>query len=615
MGDRRTRRWHRGAALGLLLLVGVPAMGAPPEQGAEDRLRAHLEVHARASREGRSGDAELALGLLEEENRALGARNAILPASWLLWQAEKARLEGGLDRAAASIEQALRLAPDLPAAHWARIGVAWEEDPARIARLVPMVVDLVAAWRHSFRNQVDLALEALLACGLGLALTAIVVAVLSGLRHLRNQAHDIAERLPSIFGPGEVGAAMLAGLLLPGALGFGWSATLLLMATVPVVYQSVRERLVSALLIVGVVATPVLVGALVPFSGFNGSRVDLYARVLEESQARPAVARLEASPQPSGLACRLIALDASQRGEDASARTWLKKAVEHGLADAATLNDLAVASYRTGAHDEAEQLLRRAAGVDPQLVVAHLNLSLIAGDRADFESVDRAVAAARRVDPSSADRLAEKAGLPTERRLMWAGVDRSLLWDALWTDTESSFEATRGQLVRALVGGSWVLLLPWVMVGFAFAVLSRPSGPRSVPCARCGEPAPADAPALHCSQCQSVFIFSGAIPPATRMAKERQVRRHRILQRMGPRVLACIPGVGDFVLGRVLAGTLQIMVAAVVMGWLIAGEGPATHAWHLAWVTSNGTMRHWLGGGLLVAATLYSLRSTIRRTA
>lgn len=617
MGEAGPGALRRLALLALAAWVGVPTAAARADEPPSDaRLWAHVAVRAEALREGRVDDAEVALELLEEDNRALGGRNAILPAGWLLREAERARLDGDLATAFERVRRALRLAPDLTEAHWARMGLAWEEDPARIARLVPMLVDLGRAWSRGFRNQVDLVLMGALVGMAGLAWAAAFLALSHCVRHLRYQAHDLAERLPRFVGTGEVAAVILALVLLPLAIGPGWAGSVLLGLTLSFGYQSRTERALSVLVVALILSSPWLVSAAAPLVGFNGSRVDLCAQVVEESLSDDAVRALVRMTQgPDDLRDRVLALDATRRGDVEEARVRLQSVLRMSPHDAAVANDLAVSEYVVGNRERAEALFHRAAAEGPELVEPFLNLSLIAGDRGDLEALERARSRARKLDPNAVEGLDAKAGLPTDRRLQRVGLRTGRLWRALIDEEQASFAATRSQLVDASVGrGGLLALAPWAMVGLALGQLGRRRRDRSIPCVRCGAPAKARSSTRHCTQCESVFILSGAIPPATRLAKERQVRRHRFQRRWFPRVMALVPGFGALLTGRSVQGLLQLLLGGVALAWTLTAGWGGLHAWEMAWVTTDQVVQLRLGAMMLGGCVLASVYSTARGT-
>ena len=628
-----TSRWvSRGPLAVAALLVAVVFAVAPvraqdrggvwdaastPTVIGEDRLWAHLEVRAAALRAADEQGAELALSLLEETRDRLGARDAVLPAAWLTHEGRRAMEAGDLEVALNRSERAIRLAPDYLPAHWTRLAALYEQDPLRVARLVEVGAAAVAAWAGAFRNQVNLVTIALASALLGGVLAAAVFGVALLLRHLRYQAHDAAGRLPRVVGGGEMSIAIGAGLLAPAALGFGWLASVVLALVVTLAYQSWSERALSLLGAGLLSAMPVLVGLGAPLVAFHGSRVDHIARVQEQSFTMASERLLlEEAEAGDGLTHVVLGVRAARRRDVERARRHLEAAIRRRPDDVVALNDLAVLEYRQGRHELAEKLIARARRASRRFPEPFLNASLMAGDRGDFEGAEEAMAEARRIDAEAAERVIAKAGLPTDRRLGWLDVPSSRLWAALWSLPEQELSATRHHLMSEVSGPgapAWAVL-PWALLGLGVGVLGFRRRRRSVPCARCGAPAKQDAPGMHCSQCQSVFMGSGEIAPATRRAKEREVLRHHARQRWGLRLAAVVPGLSETLSGHALVGALRLLVVGWAAGWLLSRELVRLHAWQLPGAPAGEAVVAGIAGVVVVGSSALSIRAALRRT-
>lgn len=575
---------------------------AEPERAApitEARLRAHLEVRAAALRAGDASGAELSLGLLEEARDRLGASNAVVPAAVLLEEAHRARDAGDVELAVERVARALRLAPDLLAAHWLHVNVLVELDPTRVARIIYAILEMGRAWTRGFRNQVHLLTLVLAAGLLGMVMAIGAFAGVLLARHLRFLAHDLSQGLPKVIGGGEMSLILLLLAVLPGTLGLGWPASAALALGMTLAYQTSTERVIAGLSIGLVSAAPWIAGGSAPLLAYHGSRVDHLSRVLEEALSQPSEAVLKTHlrhhPQ-DGLTALVLGVRSARRGDLSIARTLLEQAAESWPQDPMVLNNLGVVQYALGSHEAAEALFRTAARAG-SLAAPHLNLSLIASDRADFETADRALRVARGIDSVLTERVAAKAGLPAETRMVLVEVPGGRLWRELYALDREEVSATRAQLWRWVGGRVQEWSVPaWGLLALALGLLGFRTREPTGPCSSCGAPALRDAPNGHCPQCQTVFAASQAVAPTARATKTREVRRHQWRKRWGAVLAALIPGLGSLLIGRTLTGFAQLTLFCMVVALVLLRGLLSLHAWH---VPGDGS-----GRGIVIAAAL-----------
>lgn len=601
-------------------LSDQPLILAQPEGPipvTEDRLRAHLEVRATALRSNDSASAELALTLLEEARDALGAPNAIVAAAVLLREAQAAKTRGDLEDALSRTKRAIRLAPDMLSAHWAHIKLLVELDGTKVARIVDASTRMAAAWLRGFRNQVHLLslVAAALLFGSGLSIGLLVVVLLA--RHLRYQAHDLSQATPKVIGGGEITLILVLALLLPGALGLGWPASIALGLGLTLAYQTRSERTLSVAGIVLLSLSPWLAGLAAPLVAFHGSRVDHLARVLEEAFVRPSEVplneHLRTHPE-DGMTALVLGIRAARRSDLELARELLSSAVRAWPQDPTTLNNLGVVEYRLGEHERAERHLRAAAAHGLNTAAPNLNLSLIASDRGNFDDAERFLRQARESDEQLVASVQNKAGLPLESRMTMIAVPRERLWAELYGLDGDDVGATRGQIWRMVGGrvGEWSIPA-WGLLALAIGLLGfrmrRPSGP----CVRCGAPADLEADGGHCPQCQSVFFGSVGVTPAVRKAKERQVLGYQRRRVWLERVAALVPGCGALIAGKTVPGFTLLMPFCVIASLVLVRGWLSAHAWH---VPDNGAGSWLLGaaGGVVIGLlSLMSVRGSFAR--
>jgi hypothetical protein len=256
--------------------------------------------------------------------------------------------------------------------------------------------------------------------------------------------------------------------------------------------------------------------------------------------------------------------------------------------------------------------LRAAAEIDGR-AEPHLNLSLIASERGDFESAQRHGARARGLDPGLVEAVRDRAGLPAEARLELVDVPPSRLWRELYELEAEELGATRAQLWRWVGGRVEEWSIPaWGLFSLALGVLGFRIRHRSAPCVRCGAPSAANDTG-QCQQCASVFGGSRAVAPSARARKEREVWLHRLRRRWLERAAALVPGLGSLFAGRTLLGFAELLVFSWVLALVWVREAVGLHGWRVPGDGSGGAVVFLAAATGVGLMSLLSLRRAFTR--
>lgn len=564
-----------------------PAPGPPGsthEVVSESAIARVLQRRATAMMTGDLGAAERALNELVEIKRNLGLRNIPVAATLLVHDARTALEAERIDAAVRLADYATRLAPDLPAAHWVSAVALSRQDPTQVVQIGGAAIQTFRSWVVPFRNAVTFWSWALASIGFGFIAVAIGFSLIQLAKYLRYPAHDISSRLPGVFGTGEFQLVLLTGILAPYALGFGAVTSVVVGLAVIFAHQTLRERITSSLLTLGLVATPFVLQWAAPFVAFHGSDVDALVAAYSENVDPATAARIDGlardDPSQRLVFARINAHRSRQRGDLASAREWYETVVEEAPSDAAAQNNLAVLDFLAGEQEASRRRFEQAAR-SSDLAEPRLNLSLLLADEGQFAEADTLLVQARRIDPVLTEAFTSLDGVrPAAQRFVEVPLQEAFLWARFFDVPEDRRQRVTAELWRP-VGGSMpelgfvaVAVLAW---GVATLMMRRRDR-LSVPCSKCGRPAPGAAKTSFCDQCISVFVSGVAVEPRVRQNKEVEVRRFQRRRRWAERILS-LTGLGLVVGGRPFAGVVLGFVVAACVGAVVTLPLLSVSAW------------------------------------
>jgi tetratricopeptide (TPR) repeat protein len=535
----------------------------------------------------RGADNEEALARLVDQfvtsARQLGLPNRPEEASVLLLEAHELERRGQGAAAQARIDQARRVAPDMPAVDFAQADLLWRQSPQAV---VDIGASLVEGYRRSWgflpaRAQVLTQVMVALLVGLllfGLALVSVVT-----LRHLRLVASDLERLLPIGVTRGQLIIVGLFVIAAPGILSGSPLVSALVALVLVGAYLSWSERL-GALLLCGVVA---LLPSLAQLGSAGVNYTGSQAAQLADWGARGCLEECQealAQPVPEGTDPHFVHarsfLDATWRLRRGARPQWTEAGQSYqallqqpGLSAPmrqATLNNLGVSLAAQDQHEPSIKHLREAARLAPGDWRVQLNLSRaldLSGDEAGGR------AALQRAIALGGDAAAERS--ESERVLADFFHVASL-------PTGGLFEAhLRGATRRQKDS-----------VGAARA------------CPSCGQPMHPDAEGPSgevrgvCRTCHQCFHERVAsLDYHTRVKHEVTVDAFQTRGRWTLRVLnALLPGVGSSLNGGG-AGLWLFLAASLGVALLLTHQWPLRDPWRLTPL--------WLDGVVLLGVALW----------
>lgn len=568
------------ALRGLLLALGLALVSGPAAgQGAPvDASAARTGTAGAAGTAGSAGSDRAAFargwlskqGPLEQRVEAtrtaaleLGLRNVEPAARALLLDPSR---EGRL----ASARAAVRLAPDLPAAHMELAFALWREKhdlPGGVA----------AAWRAfgALERNLEASLWWRATAWMALALTliggAFAFLILSSLGPLRFAAHDlgdpISRRMPAPSRLALLGCLVLA----PAALGEGLFGAALGLFALTALYSGRGGRVVAMMAMVALLAGlhPALDHAGRALAALGADPVARAAHAAEHGLASPMeLARLERAAEKDPLAARALALGVKRTGDLAEADARYALLVQEEPLDPVVANNAANVRLALGDTAGAIELYEAALDVH-ELPVLLFNLSQAWGVALRVEELDAALARAQELDPVIVEDLSEIQGraihfvadLPVPTAELRA---RLLQADALGS-LAASLRAPlapgrlgRSPLLGAVAFGAVLVLTSLLGKRYRASVACDQCGVRVCPrCDRSGDGRGS------CASCALLYQRAETTDSTLRAERIRRLRdRREWLGRRNVILSLLVPGAVGILYGRPGLGLASILLFA-----------------------------------------------------
>lgn len=598
----------------------------PPPRDGDAHLMAAWAARRKALETKNAREAmeqEKRLVTLREE---LGYENLFVIGSALCREAE---LLGKSDSTEA-LRRALlaaRLAPDLPAAHWAIVRAVFQADPANVSQIALSMGNAAkASWREP-RGRVAILAEVAFALLGAFLLAAGAAVVLIFIRHVRYILHDVHHLFPTGAWRAQSALTAIGILVLPLLMGFAIGIFVFGLALAASVHMNRRESVVIGLLCAAVGLAPLAVGQVEQWATFAGTRAEaiyLIDRGGPDSAPVKQVQALADRPDAPFEAVFVLGRWARRHGDLQTASNLLRQAVQLHSVSVEALVELADTLALSGDVDGAREMLVRVIVLRESAVEAHFNLARLLDRRSQAGAREEAASHAtlqghiHRVvdlDPALGATLAAEPDLRANRFLAGAPLPIWQLHELATAESHPSWVADdlAGRLFGVLPRAAGLVAVSIIAL---FAFLRGVLSP-SEACAKCGRPichrceAHAGATSL-CGQCVTIFAQRASVDPPRRAAKERSIRRHQRHRMWSVRVTSLLcAGAGQILFGDTLAG-VAFLFGVALGGWgVVSGANLVPAPWGAApaWVRVGPALV------LLGVVWLWSARHVYRRTA
>jgi tetratricopeptide (TPR) repeat protein len=493
-------------------------------------------------------------------------------------------------------EDAAELSPNLSYARFALADAYASKDLGSVSRYMGEIQSGLSAlvsdprfWRPALGNLGAMALLAVLATA------AAVVAVLFG-RRVRYALHDFHHVFPRGLGRWQSVAVAAAIFLMPVLLRLGVVPVLLVMFGSIVLYLSIAERAVAAVLLALAGLIPLAAGQLAQSTVFAGTVAeDVYVLERGGFTADDAAARVlarQASKEASFEELFALGRYQTRRGQLEEALTAYKAASMLRQHNALLLTNYGNALLASGDSDAATRLYQEAQQVDGSLAAAPYNLAQVyrrqarllddAHLSAALQRAKDTLDAAQRLDASLVAR-----DVPPDDRLL---ANLLLLSPELpWTDIVAKADGkavgsrVETQLAGVLLGttGMAAMIYPALLALVFFGLgYGRDRVRASKSCEKCGRPVcrrcdpDLGVGAFMCSQCTNVFARKGVVPEAMRARKQAEVQRHQTwMGRLALGLGAVVSGAGHVFSGLPIRGAIYSFLFLMALSAFVLRDG------------------------------------------
>ncbi|HEV7240493.1 MAG TPA: hypothetical protein VGQ36_14740 [Thermoanaerobaculia bacterium] len=468
-----------------------------------------------------------------------------------------------------------------------------EADRARLAKgwssAVPLALQGFPRILGNYRTTVLSRADLLIVAAGAIAVTAIILALALFIRYGRSLAHDLRERLSTLFTGGSVSVLAFALMFLPlflwlgpiwlafywFAIFFGYTAwperaaivvLLILVALLPVAVDLASHRIAG-------VDSPVVAAAI--SSADQAYQPDVLRRLQELIAVVPDDATLHV------LMGNLLAFE----GLDDQANVHYRRAVQLRPRYAGAHVNLGNLLFLNNEFQAAMTAYEKAEAHDPSLATAFYNHSVAAGETYRFDLQAQMLEKARAADRAFVERTTRNP--PPQKIVMYKpSIDEA------W---EVSERMAARPAARAMFGNysSFSLLRSasnpisiGALLSLALALLlyfARRKNGYANACIKCGRTfcprcKSARESTTYCTQCIHIYLKRDGVSLDTKRQKLEEVTEHQSGMTIRNRLFATfLPGSAQMLEGRTTRGVVGMFLFAlfVIMAILVGRLGPA----------------------------------------
>lgn len=551
-----------------------------------DAIGEHWRQHRQllAARDGKRAQEHLAE--IERLRDSLSFENLFDVSSALVREAAALRQSGQEAAALDACQTAVRLSPDLSQAHACVLSSLLSTSPFAVGAILDAMSDGVRASLRDLRSRRHVLTDEAITVVAAVVIACALLVLLLIVRYAGLFFHDFHHLFPRGVSRWQSVCVAIVLIALPALLGLGVLGSVVAAAVAVSFFLSRGEAVALGVAFGVLAASQFVVGAAVRGGAFGTTAHDVY--LLERGDAPLAsVVRLErrvADGLGDSTTASALGRYYKRIGRYAQAATFYAKALEFRPNDAATLNNLANVRFLQGDTDAAIELYRKANTTDPSLAEPLHNLAKMyfrEGKLAQGEEAQRAAVAL------GGSKVTDRIGVQDDTRANVYVLDLPLPDEAIEAVAGRETESVRtfgGPVIQGVAGaGGSKLAAVIAAVPVVFVLLGALVQRRLRPATRCDKCGRAvcsrcdpelGATSGLCAQCISVFVRRSGVDPPDRIRKEISVRKFRHRQRLLVRLVAVLVGGGGHVLsGRLVAGTLFLMVFSALVAQAIFQEG------------------------------------------
>lgn len=557
----------------------------------------------------------------------LGYSNQPYRARALLDEAAALLSSGRVNEARSRIEQARRLAPDLPAVDFTHAALVLQTNAWNVPALVSSVGRAyVQMWRFLPARMVGVT-NGLLALWVSLVIFGLSLVVITSGRHLGLLADDLRAMLPEGVARGQVLLFLFLAILMPALLTGSLMVSAVVLTVMVGVYMSWTERLAVSVVLAMLALAPQTMAFGAAGLSFPGTEINDLARWSVTGCHQECLDGIDAYEsrdkrvEPKIQHTReVLRIDAALRRGPAKEWSKLRKRLEALNSDstlplvmsAAVLDRLGVAQALTGDLDEAEKTFSRTARQRPKDYRPLLNLFRVLELKEQDEAAAQVMTKAIKLGGAAA---ADRSQINERVVSLWFLMSPVSTEPLFKLHMASAMEADGGEgnIYWRRIGGDLPLGSMPLLAGGALAILwaltliGRLAGASSH-CPRCGQQMNPHMEGLRgqegevCRGCAT--HFGGG-----QMSYQERVEHEAALTRFQSRRMAVfwlgnlLPGLGSSLVGTSL-GLLPVLFVSLSVSLLLTGD-PLPDPWRSAALWTDGRLV--IGTSLLLLALAITL--------
>jgi tetratricopeptide (TPR) repeat protein len=485
-------------------------------------------------------------------------------------------VSGREDDALAHRMLAVRLAPDLPAAHMALAREYWVVGEYRNS-LAEVVVGIIAIPQH-LEASIWLVGSLLMMLATVLIAGSLVFIVVVGVSTFGNAAHDVGDPISNKMPSFSRVALLCSVVLVPLVLGEGPMGLVIAIFAVGFVYLGSSHRMVMTMAVVLLVLGlyPILQIAGKVLTALEADPVATASLSVVRDMANDDQLELLAEAELAGdeMAARVLALYARRRGDRADAAERYGRLIRRDAADPLVLTTLGNMAFEEERTDEAIGYYERARALQESTVLM-FNLSQAYAKAFRMEEFEHTM---QRAQALGADEVMELSGVGDTSFVADMPFSISMIRDRMLEEADG--DAFSGALVRVLapgrLGESWAHMAGSFLFAALLAAIIAGRYQHASRCGRCGRRICARCDDSMwssdlCDGCHHLFHRPQGTDPALRMARLQALRvRESRVEKVGLALSMIVPGASGLLAKRpdlCLIGILFFGWALVLFVW------------------------------------------------
>lgn len=480
-------------------------------------------------------------------------------------------------KAISLFKTAKELSPDFPSAYYATGKAYWRQS---ILNIFKTLDEFLSGWKATFRNfwwlfftMGNLSFTLFISFSASLLLFSIIIAF----RYFPLLNHDIKEKFP-IIPSNLIKLILLVFLLLFLFLNPGFLYLYLLLLFLVWPYMSVKEKGIGFLSLIVLAILPLIIPYLLLFlSVQNNPELKVMVEVnkgwIDDKGLIDLEKRSKNEPEDPEATFSL-ALAKKRRGQFDEALTLYEKILDVRYLSDRVYNNIGNIYAAKNNFNDAISNYKKAIENNPYLVSAHYNLSQIYRKTFRFDEGEREYQEAQRIDSELLKTYASIKGPSFNRFVIDEGLSKKEIWRNVLRRSKENIKLADSIWTRFM---RWVprrqtpflLLIPFLfLITYTLLVRRRSFVYSCIKCGNivCGKCQIERSVENMCEECYKMLIqMEGS--SQSRIERILNVRRFQERRKGLIKIMAFLPGIGQFYTGQSIKGITFIFSFLFLITW------------------------------------------------